>query len=299
MTSRIFRAMLACAIALAACGAAHAETAVTEVGKTLATQAIDAAKMPAGTAYGRIRNSPYVVLRAEPKLESAAVATLGADDKILVIGRQNDWVQVTTTKGTGWMRSWYLQEPAGGAAATPGATVPVPTATAVPPAQPGTILTTSPAVPASPATPTRISDPAPPKPSAPPAADPPKVTAPPATAKGGKALLGWLQAAGLTGETLRMAWSISMAESGGNPRAFNGNRNTGDQSYGLFQINMIDKLGPARRKQFGISSNEQLFDPMTNIKAMKIVSGGFKNWKPWSVYKHGTYKKFYGQFPPK
>ena len=118
-------------------------------------------------------------------------------------------------------------------------------------------------------------------------------------AKGGKALLGWLQQAGLKGENLKMAWSIAMGESGGNPKAFNGNSRTGDCSYGLFQINMIGKMGPARRKQFGLSSNDELFNPVTNIKAMMKVSSNCTNWKPWSVYKHGTYKKFYNQYPPK
>ena len=301
-------ALLAVFLTLAA-PPGHGQTAVSEIGKTLATQAIDPKALPAGTVYGSIRNSPFVILRAEPKLESAPVATLLPEDKILVIGRQNDWVNVTTTKGTGWMRAWYFQEPSGGAATvSPG--------TALTSSSPTGVTSTSPAVPATftppsssssppsgttlvsdpvPATPTRISDPAPPTRIA----DPPKVEAPPATAKGPKALYGWLQAAGLSGENLKMAWAIAMGESGGNPRAFNGNRNTGDCSYGLFQINMIDNLGPARRKQFGISSNDELFDPMTNIKAMLKVSGNCTNWKPWSVYKNGTYKKFLSQYPPK
>lgn len=130
-------------------------------------------------------------------------------------------------------------------------------------------------------------------------ATPPNVPAPAAGAKGGKALLGWLQQAGLSGENLRMAWSISMAESGGDPKAFNGNARTGDKSYGLFQINMLGSLGPARMREFGLSSESQLFDPMTNIKAMLKVSNNCRNWSPWSVYKSGSYRKFYNQYPPK
>lgn len=128
---------------------------------------------------------------------------------------------------------------------------------------------------------------------------PPTVTPPAAGASGARALLGWLQAGGLSGENLRMAWSIAMAESGGNPRAFNGNTRTGDQSYGLFQINMLGSMGPARRRQFGISSNDQLFDPMTNIRAMLMVSGNCQNWRPWSVYKNGSYTRFYANYPPR
>lgn len=126
----------------------------------------------------------------------------------------------------------------------------------------------------------------------------PNVAAPAAGAKGGKALLSWLERAGLSGETLRMAWSIGMAESGGNPRAFNGNANTGDKSYGLFQINMLGNLGPARLKQYNLSSNEDLFDPETNIRVMIKMSNNCTNWQPWSVYKRGSYKTFYNKFPP-
>lgn len=133
-----------------------------------------------------------------------------------------------------------------------------------------------------------------------PATPTPAPTAPPAAgAKGGKALLGWLQQAGLSGENLRMAWSISMAESGGDPRAFNGNARTGDKSYGLFQINMLGNLGPARLREFGISSNEQLFDPATNIRAMLKVSNNCRSWTPWSVYKNGRYRTYYNQYPPR
>lgn len=127
----------------------------------------------------------------------------------------------------------------------------------------------------------------------------PNVAAPAAGARGGKALLSWLERAGLSGEKLRMAWAIGMGESGGNPRAFNGNANTGDKSYGLFQINMIGNLGPARLKQYNLSSNDDLFDPETNIRVMIKMSNNCTNWQPWSVYKRGSYRKFYDQFPPR
>lgn len=128
----------------------------------------------------------------------------------------------------------------------------------------------------------------------------PPTVAPPANgAKGGKALLGWLQQAGLSGEMLRMAWSIGMAESGGRPNALNNNPRTGDLSYGLFQINMINNLGPARLKSLGLRSYDDLFDPLTNIRAMLKISGNGANWRPWSVYKSGSYRKFYDNYPPK
>ncbi len=127
----------------------------------------------------------------------------------------------------------------------------------------------------------------------------PTTPAPAPGASGGRALLGWLQAAGLSGEKLRTAWAVGMAESGGNPRAHNGNRNTGDNSYGLYQINMIDRLGPARLRQYNLRSNEDLFDPATNIRVMMQMSGNCTNWQPWSAYKNGSYRRFLNQYPPR
>ena len=97
--------------------------------------------------------------------------------------------------------------------------------------------------------------------------------------------------AGFSDKNAKLAAAIALAESSGNSGAHNDNPNTGDNSYGLWQINMIGKLGPARRKQYGLSSNEQLFDPLTNAKVAYKVSGG-SNFSPWSVYKSGAYLKY-------
>jgi hypothetical protein len=76
---------------------------------------------------------------------------------------------------------------------------------------------------------------------------------------------------------------IVKAESGNNPKAFNPNASTGDLSYGLAQINMLGAMGPERRAMFGIANNEQLFDPMTNLRAAyKIYKMG--GWKQWSTF---------------
>jgi hypothetical protein len=104
-------------------------------------------------------------------------------------------------------------------------------------------------------------------------------------------LLQLAQGAGFQGNDAQTMAAIIKAESSGNPYAHNNNRSTGDNSYGLSQINMIDTLGPARRKQFGLKSNEQLFDPLTNLRAAKQVkdSSGFG---AWTTYKSGAYKQF-------
>lgn len=89
----------------------------------------------------------------------------------------------------------------------------------------------------------------------------------------------------------RMAVAIALGESGGDTNAHN--KVPPDNSYGLWQINMIGNLGPARRKQFGISSNEELFNPAINAKAAKMVfdeAGG--SFRPWSVYTSGSWIRY-------
>lgn len=75
-------------------------------------------------------------------------------------------------------------------------------------------------------------------------------------------------------------FTIAMHESTGVPTKHNTNASTGDNSYGLWQINMLGKMGPERRKQFGISSNDELFDPVTNAQAALTVlrRSGFSSW---------------------
>jgi hypothetical protein len=79
-----------------------------------------------------------------------------------------------------------------------------------------------------------------------------------------------------------MAAAIAMVESGGDPNAHNAT--PPDDSYGLWQINMLGSLGPARRKQLGISDNSALYDPAINAKAMALISSNGGNFTPWSTY---------------
>jgi hypothetical protein len=90
-----------------------------------------------------------------------------------------------------------------------------------------------------------------------------------------------LQAVGFQGESLRTAWAIVKRESGGRPFAFNGNVKTGDNSYGLFQINMIGQLGPDRREKFGLKSNSELFNPVKNAQIAYYMSNKGTNWIAW------------------
>lgn len=107
-----------------------------------------------------------------------------------------------------------------------------------------------------------------------------------------KQIAGVAVNAGFTGTALTTAVAVALAESGGNPNAHNGNANTGDDSYGLWQINMIGSMGPARRKQFDISENTQLYNPNTNASAAyAIYKQSGNSFTPWSVYKSGAYVK--------
>lgn len=57
-----------------------------------------------------IRNSDYVILRAEPALESAAVCTIRTGDKLKLLETRPAWRKVQCSKGTGWLRERYFQE---------------------------------------------------------------------------------------------------------------------------------------------------------------------------------------------
>ena len=97
------------------------------------------------------------------------------------------------------------------------------------------------------------------------------------------------RAAGIPEDKIPTMVAIALGESGGKTDAHN--KKAPDNSYGLWQINMIGDLGPARRKEFGISSNEELKDPMTNARAALMVLNS-QGLNAWSVYSEGTYKKY-------
>ena len=115
-------------------------------------------------------------------------------------------------------------------------------------------------------------------------------------------LLDVLKKAGFTGDALTTAYAVAKAESGGRSSAYNGPSNgTGDDSYGLFQINMIGTLGPERLNKtwhsadgskFKLNDRSDLFDPLTNAKVAYHMSNGGKNWSAWTTYTSGTYKDF-------
>jgi len=86
-----------------------------------------------------------------------------------------------------------------------------------------------------------------------------------------------------------MLGAIAAGESGGNARAHNANAATGDNSYGLWQINMIGGLERERLAKYGLKDKTDLYDPETNARvalAMARAAGGYRD---WSVFKSGAY----------
>ena len=94
-----------------------------------------------------------------------------------------------------------------------------------------------------------------------------------------------LSTVGFEGKALKVAWAVVKKESNGRPLAFNGNVKTGDNSYGIFQINMIGGLGVARRDKYELNSNKDLFDPVVNAQIAYHMSNEGNNWSSWGVGK--------------
>ena len=115
-------------------------------------------------------------------------------------------------------------------------------------------------------------------------------------------LLDTLKKAGFTGNELAVAYGVAKAESGGRPTAYNPPSNgTGDNSFGLFQINMIGGLEQERLNKtwvksdgstFKLSSDKDLYDPLTNAEVAYHMSNGGKNWSAWTTYTSGKYQQF-------
>jgi hypothetical protein len=105
-----------------------------------------------------------------------------------------------------------------------------------------------------------------------------------------------LSLVGFKGKDLVVAWAVAKKESNGRPLAFNGNHKTGDSSYGMFQINMIDALGPDRRTKFDLDSNAELFNPVKNAEIAYYMTNGGDDWSSWKGITPRT-KYWMSKFP--
>lgn len=101
---------------------------------------------------------------------------------------------------------------------------------------------------------------------------------------------GYAKAAGFSGKDLDIAVAVALAESGGNTKAHNDK--PPDDSYGLWQINMLGKMGRDRQKEFKLASYSDLYDPDRNAKAAYSIwkSQGWA--KGWTTYSNGKYLQF-------
>jgi len=96
-------------------------------------------------------------------------------------------------------------------------------------------------------------------------------------------LADMLELVGFKGYSLKLAWAVVMRESRGNSNSHNKTSSTGDNSYGLFQINMLGSLGEDRREKFGIKSNAELLDPVTNAQAAFYMTNRGKDFGSWGL----------------
>jgi hypothetical protein len=100
-------------------------------------------------------------------------------------------------------------------------------------------------------------------------------------------LIELLSTVGFKGKSLRTAWAVAMKESNGRPVAHNNTVSTGDNSYGIFQINMIGSLGKDRlakfNEKFGMLKPAELFDPVTNVQVVYYMTQGGTDWSSWGL----------------
>ena len=101
--------------------------------------------------------------------------------------------------------------------------------------------------------------------------------------------------AGFRGEDLVKMIAIAKRESGWRPRAYNGNLSTGDQSYGLWQLNTLnskkggmmgDLVNSILGKPAGNKDFNELFDPNVNARvAFEFYKRNGNTLRPWGGYK--------------
>lgn len=102
---------------------------------------------------------------------------------------------------------------------------------------------------------------------------------------------------GFKGSALKTAWAVAKKESNGRPLAHNKNANTGDNSYGIFQINMLGSLGEDRRERFSLVTNTDLFNPVKNAQIAFHMTRGGEDWSSWTYLEGKRFKQFLLEYP--
>ena len=123
-----------------------------------------------------------------------------------------------------------------------------------------------------------------------------QVTYPVSQSYDAEKLTNLARSVGIPEEKVSTMVAIALAESGGDPtidtvKSGSDPDKKNEFSLGLWQINMLGRMGEERRKQFGISSNEELYDPVVNAKAALAIlnSSGFS---AWGAYTNNSYKNY-------
>ena len=94
-----------------------------------------------------------------------------------------------------------------------------------------------------------------------------------------------MRKAGWPESAIPIGVAVAMAESGGNPRAVNRANSNGSSDHGLFQINSIHG---------SLLKTGDPYNPVDNARmALKVYKDAGNSWRPWSVFKSGSYRKFY------
>lgn len=112
-----------------------------------------------------------------------------------------------------------------------------------------------------------------------------------------KALMEALYAQGFRGKSLKTAFAVALAESGGRPSAV-GDIDLQDKkwgpSYGIFQIRSLKnwKNHDGKGSSDPWRNAEKLKDPRFNIEAAWVKSSKGKKWELWSTYTSGKFTKY-------
>lgn len=116
-----------------------------------------------------------------------------------------------------------------------------------------------------------------------PSAEPQTPMLPSSGKYGVKELIALAKSAGFSDEESIKMSALAMAESGGIPTKRYNPKGSTEDSYGLWQINMDPEYRDYRLGIFGISSVEELYDPVTNVKAAKIIYD-LQGYDAWTTY---------------
>ena len=123
-----------------------------------------------------------------------------------------------------------------------------------------------------------------------------QVTYPVSQSYDAEKLTNLARSVGIPEEKVSTMVAIALAESGGDPtidtvKSGSDPDKKNEFSLGLWQINMLGRMGEERRKQFGISSNEELYDPVVNAKAALAILNS-QGLSAWGAYTNNSYKDY-------